>query len=1624
MIHRFTLLIFSILLILTGCIGEVKQDPSKKDQTQISSDEQSNPPPESDTNDQEQDPNSDSSSMDMSSEGGPTIDLVPDFSFTGISKIQATSDTRITIWFKPVMVTLGDETYPAVPPQSDSETGKTEILYMYEVVKDEISGSRPPIASFPDAGLELNSNGEFVVSIDIGESGDCGIYNVIARDIKNNTKLNPESYFKVCTFNYYFPDFEGISLVEERQGCARETGAKISWKIATRSEQLSNDISRLNTTKEEKFQQVLTQEISYATYSEFESAINKEINRISAYSPISYYLFWEKNELDLIKRLQSSTAIPNATVTNINTTVFDVNDLNTGTTYYFSIRAATDLIQERNGRVIDQNYKIIKYSTPAEEKVSFDGIAQVEIPSDRFGYSEAIIKFNPCRGCNKYRVWAFENEIPSTFEITNTGELKKELDLDVLGIIDSYKVSGLQPHKIYYFKVAALKMCDGTKIQDSQVGLEGIGKTSPSLAPFNGISTVYSTGSLTSLSMKWELPDTTSGVFDQYQIYMKVNDGPIEEVLNSDIDQVTDLNFPIPRIDNRFPLDNPSLNELTVSNIMAGDNPQNSNQYCFAIGLKESNERGENRIGKSTPIESLKFKCFNFHFVPPIFIGPKIGNCNSSSTSFNIAFDLPSEGTFDEARIYYKEYREPSDLGYLGAEDDFGLLSGGDQIDYSLVEDDTNNVKTNDEGISTKYKNNPWHRIVLNHNPDQSPRLETPGILEDYGLVINDDKPIVPIRNLKPDTWYIFAMELYYKPVGRDPIYIRPSIVEKCKTSKPQIFHSGWAHVLSVGKKTNGLFLDKWIPEKLVFQTEPTDFKDNAKDKEYFIMEDESIDPDTGFKKSPSTDEKNYLTEGIVHLSWFDFRISQSNTYANSLIDGNVGSTISNFYYKVERSTDKNFTESDDLPGQIPLKKGVHLYHATDTKIPIGGKKYYYRVNLWKSGTPLTFSNFDANGSEEKVINAKNKILEVMVPPPNMAFLHQFIINKNQCKKIDLNINHGFDIMSELRHDSTPNTKSSWNYSTLLFDNVDGLNNKLIRADKYLEPPNHNFDITKNYRCRYRGIGAIYDSEEDDYFYDIGKSFLIDRFEIGAKIGVNPDDTTITEKKSFEKCFYKDPNSVDTYYDSVCLTSSKTSLYAKPGTIAYESGGSLLKESSQILSANDPPKNNWVSVVPNADLVSNSAYLPPILESSFENMKVVCQDRTVNISDKSYSGRIPSRQEFLFFSEPYDHLSYYNQLQLFNKIDAVDAPGKSLDSDLNYTCNTSIYNPNNYVPNTSTPKPNYIHPFRELNYLTSDTITNNYPSAHYLNVLSKSQETPHLFKTGSYGEEFSSHLCMSKFGLQDTIGNAPEVTSDFFISTPTGTIYLDIQKTDPAVIDYWKLTPFKLLTDEGSSFLPIDISIHNYYSSEIGFFDGIAPGFSTVQEGLSKTSSFPYWNPISGLAFKDPVNRDTPNLIQIDADTFYEDFESIKTPYIYDNGTNTAVYDEDNFLFGNALQPQDNILLPELANGAPTKLINKSKSLNYLAFYYEFQKSKVYFKNYFNYTTFKQQNSTAPASVTKSTPLITGGGGYSTGKDRNSSYDVNIYPLENYISTYTTVPMDSLAKAGFRCIFPIVDNVE
>ena len=95
--------------------------------------------------------------------------------------------------------------------------------------------------------------------------------------------------------------------------------------------------------------------------------------------------------------------------------------------------------------------------------------------------------------------------------------------------------------------------------------------------------------------MDWDLPDTNGGVYNSYRLYMKFNNGPIQEVFNSDIDQTNESGFPIPRVGNKYQLSNSALSELVVSNITR-ESPKTPTTTA-SLSLKEADQLG-NREGK------------------------------------------------------------------------------------------------------------------------------------------------------------------------------------------------------------------------------------------------------------------------------------------------------------------------------------------------------------------------------------------------------------------------------------------------------------------------------------------------------------------------------------------------------------------------------------------------------------------------------------------------------------------------------------------------------------------------------------------------------------------------------------------------------------------------------------------------------------------------------------------------------------------------------------------------------------------------------------------------------------------------------------------------------------------
>ncbi len=420
------------------------------------------------------------------------------FDFAGVEKVEALSDTRLAVYFKPAI------------NRSSIKNADTDVVnaeFVYQVHKD---GDEEAFTSYIDLNLRLNSEGYYVGEVEMDGRGDCASLSMSAKRFTNPGQIVYSSkYLLGCAKSEYYPSFSGIFSASAPTGCSAYSGVNLTWKVAENSEELDAEISRYENLVAENLANY-----SNMTYAEFianDTAYKAQIETLEEYEPASYKIYYSTNEDDLIEML-SSSEIPASVITidNANLSSYTVSGLTSGETYFFAIRSSTGLISSTNKKNLELNSTIIEYTVASKTEMSFAGISTVDIPSNTDGYNSAVLRFNTCEGCDKYHFYAKTDNSPLSDSDTplETVELQDEA-------IESYQAIGLAPNTPYYFYVVAEDSCgaSGEAVKKgSSISVSKI--TTPDMAPFNGVNDINEiTGKLDRLELSWELPDNTSGVF-------------------------------------------------------------------------------------------------------------------------------------------------------------------------------------------------------------------------------------------------------------------------------------------------------------------------------------------------------------------------------------------------------------------------------------------------------------------------------------------------------------------------------------------------------------------------------------------------------------------------------------------------------------------------------------------------------------------------------------------------------------------------------------------------------------------------------------------------------------------------------------------------------------------------------------------------------------------------------------------------------------------------------------------------------------------------------------------------------------------------------------------------------
>ena len=381
--------------------------------------------------------------------------------------------------------------------------------------------------------------------------------------------------------------------------------------------------------------------------------------------------------------------------------------------------------------------------------------------------------------------------------------------------------------------------------------------------------------------------------------------------------------------------------------------------------------------------------------------------------------------------------------------------------------------------------------------------------------------------------------------------------------------------------------------------------------------------------------------------------------------------------YNVYRRPALNVTDLKDFDYEWPINKVTLSASATSFtdsiasswQPPVSGTVYYYEVR------PLI------NGVETATKDTFSKI-RIISPPPNMAFAHQWIINENVCKLLG--------------------------YTTYSASTIDPYN---------------------SYRCPFKGWGDSVSA--GTYYYDIGKDYLVPRYEFGCPYSGAPACTWTS--------------------DGSCIGASA------PGTNAAAALGNVYYNRASGVCSVYTAANTWTDLN-NATpsdaydyLITGNKYisalLPPISNLDAAHASYMCTQKMTSTHTRSSSTSkfmvkglrddpayiLPTRKEQIALSQWHP--------------DTSDATATTLEEGLSLNssskCNSS-----------------------SASGLTSGYVDADFPAS--INIYSLPGTATSGIRSMATGTQYTGQ-CVSRFGIQDLIGNVAEWSGNLYAWSGTST---------------------------------------------------------------------------------------------------------------------------------------------------------------------------------------------------------------------------------------------------------------
>lgn len=715
---------------------------------------------------------------------------------------------------------------------------------------------------------------------------------------------------------------------------------------------------------------------------------------------ITKYNIYHSSTSDDPDTMQLLTTINENTLNPI--TQYQVGGLLQGQKYFYMIRAVDESAREEKNRIVKTS------STSTPQDVSFGGIKTLTVPSNISGYSSLRATWGkPLGDFNRFRVFAVPEDAPifNSSSIDPNDATYKVADITITTNTDSL-VTGLAPNKKYAVFVVTC-MYDGTTcVTKSGHDKKLEATTTPGLAPFGGVTSVVPlSGSLglNNVNLLWSPPAVSAGVCTGINLYEK---GLPIKLCGDPALTAGEVCVSATSVC--------SSSGITVANLETGT------QYCFSAKVYESDREQTTGIVE---------KCITTQFDAPVFQAPPSCIAEDSGTKIKVEWTLPSpEGLYTEFLVIARKH------------DDIPL-----------------NPLTWQENGKGIFENT---QVDLAANPsDRYKFFRRPKSTFSY-----------TIAGLTPDTEYKFTVKTYMN-ASNASYYDNGTTVIGCRTRPLNLNFGGWKHILAVGPRINGLSDHRPNSSTEALATSAAAYGMSNVDFAAYGIEPEKLSVTSGVTHPEVVkDGTAFVSDsGLVQLIWSEFTTPDGSDINTFLYDQGLSENPGDGYFVYRKVSPGASTPSEyeSTLNQIQgsntgwellnpgapiimdtatktgsfvdlLPAGFHPIHASNGTVAFRdkantGKVIWYTVRYKLQGKLLGFAS-DIN---------KDAIAPIIIPPANMASIHQWMANRRIC-----------------------------------------------------EMYNKDIDRNNDYRCIYGGLGAK--EIDSQFYYDMGGHVLVDRWSLGC----------------------------------------------------------------------------------------------------------------------------------------------------------------------------------------------------------------------------------------------------------------------------------------------------------------------------------------------------------------------------------------------------------------------------------------------------------------------------------------------------------------------------------------------